>query len=240
MPIHITMSIPTLSRYDLLVKAIETIAAGTRKPDVLLIIDNGGDLQEWLGPRRLAMPAKIFKPASNLGVGPSCNFAWKMVRQYYLHSNDDVEFAPECIQLLAEAAESNPEKHFFLPFHEDGAAFTVFLATKQMWNLTEGFDEQFVPAYYEDNDLGRRMNLQNIERTYVHGAKYVHFTSSTLKSFNQVELQLHHKRFEANEQRYIAKWGGHADKDEAWTIPYNGTKGHTLEHPEWWARAEVK
>lgn len=240
MPIHITMSIPTLSRYDLLMNAMETIAASTRHPNVMMIIDNGGNLQEWMGSRKFPLPTQVYVPSANLGVGPSCNVAWKAARQYYLHSNDDVVFDPDCIRLLEEAAKAQPANHFFLPFHEEGAAFTVFLASRDMFTMTGGFDEQFWPAYLEDDDLGRRMNLSGIERVYVKEAKYVHFTSSTLKSYNQVETQLHHKRFEANEQRYREKWGAAQNSPDQWLIPYNGVKGHTSERPDLWTLAEVK
>lgn len=240
MSIHITMSIPTLSRYNMLLKVIDNIASGTRKPDIMMVIDNGGNLQEWMGSRKFPIPVKVLVPGSNIGVGPACNLAWSISRQYYLHSNDDVEFPPDFIQTVAEAAEAQPEVDFFWTFNQEGPTMTVFLATRRMFELTQGFDEQFVPAYFEDNDLGRRMILQNINRVYLDKARYHHYTSSTLKAFNEVEMQLHHQRFAANEQRYIDKWGGHADVDEKWDIPYNGAKGHTKEHPELWAKPEIK
>jgi GT2 family glycosyltransferase len=44
MRIKILLAVPTLSRYDRLAKMLDTVAASTRLPDRILIVDNGGKL----------------------------------------------------------------------------------------------------------------------------------------------------------------------------------------------------
>ena len=77
---HITLVIPTLNRYDMLQQMLETLAASTRHPDTVFIIDNGGTLDPIVvpcegNPDRLYQ--SIYKPHRNLGVAGSCNLAMK-------------------------------------------------------------------------------------------------------------------------------------------------------------------
>jgi GT2 family glycosyltransferase len=123
---------------------------------------------------------------------------------------------------------------FIIPEHGEGSAFTVFLVPADMRDTLGYFDEQFFPAYAEDNDLGRRMNLTGVVRSIVKGAAYFHHVSSTLKAYTHEQERLHHDQFRANVARYIAKWGGEMDKSEKFTIPYDGARGHTLANAHLW------
>jgi GT2 family glycosyltransferase len=241
MPIKILLAIPTLNRLDRLTEMLASVAASTRQPDRVLIVNNGHQVTdahrtEWSHQFEL----DVFTPQHNLGVAGSVNFAWHNTPDgwFWLHCNDDVILDPKCIELMAAAAESHPDA-FIIPEHGAGSAFTVFILRGSMRYQIGYFDPQFFPAYCEDNDLGRRMNFLGVERLVVPGAAYLHHTSSTLKAYTPEQTAEHHDQFRSNVQRYIDKWGGEMDKSERFTIPYAGTRGHTLANAHLWHKERI-
>jgi GT2 family glycosyltransferase len=230
------LAIPTLNRLDRLTEMLQSVACSARLPDKVLIVNNGKMVtdalrDEWSRQFEL----DIFTPQHNLGVAGSVNFAWRNTPDGWVwcHMNDDVVIDPRCIELMARVAES-ATIDFVVPEHGEGSAFTVFMIHASMRDRIGYFDEQFFPAYAEDNDLGRRMNLLDINRCIVKGAAYFHHVSSTLKAYTPEQERLHHDQFRANVARYIAKWGGEMDKSERFTIPYDGARGHTLANAHLW------
>jgi GT2 family glycosyltransferase len=241
MAIKIMLAVPTLNRLDRLTEMLASVAASTRLPDRVLIVNNGHQVtdqlcEEWSRSFEL----DVFTPQHNLGVAGSVNFAWRNTPDgwFWCHCNDDAELDPKCLGLMAEAAEENPDA-FIVPEHGEGSAFTLFIASSAMRDKVGYFDEAFFPAYYEDVDLGRRMILSGIKRVIVKGAAYVHHTSSTLKAYTPEQERKHHDQFRANCQRYIEKWGGEADKSEKFTVPYNGARGHTLQNIHLWHKDRI-
>jgi GT2 family glycosyltransferase len=239
--IKIMLAVPTLNRRDRLEEMLRSVAASTRQPDRVLLINNGHQLddafrEEWSRSFEL----DVFTPQHNLGVAGSVNFAWRNTPDgwYWCHCNDDAELDPKCLGLMAEAAKENPDA-FIVPEHGEGSAFTLFIASSAMRDKVGYFDEAFFPAYYEDVDLGRRMILSGIKRVIVKGAAYVHHTSSTLKAYTPEQERKHHDQFRSNCQKYVEKWGGEADKSEKFTVPYNGARGHTLQNIHLWHRDRI-
>jgi GT2 family glycosyltransferase len=221
---------------------LASVIASTRQPDRVLLVNNGNEITDadranW----SRSFPVDVYTPAANLGVAGSVNFAWRNTPEgwWWGHCNDDCELDPKCLELMATAAESHPEA-FIVPEHGAGSAFTLFMASASMPERLGYFDEQFFPAYAEDNDLGRRMNLLGIERHIVKGAAYIHHTSSTLKAYTPEQTAWHHDQFRANVQRYIDKWGGEMDKDERFTSPYDGQRGHTLANAHLWHKERIE
>lgn len=234
------MAVPTLTRYDRLTTMMDTVARSTRLPDRILIVDNGGQLtrfsiNESMKARGMShIPCDLYQPHSNLGVGPSVNYALRTLRPgwFFLHTNDDVEFDPLCIQLLCEQAEANP-RAFILPEHGIGSAFTCFVIHSSFRDRIGYFSEIFFPAYFEDNDLGRRMNIAGVERVVAKGAAYTHHTSSTLQSYTPDQMAAHHAAFKRNEDAYIRMWGGLPER-ETYLLPYDGKFGHVMGcFPDW-------
>lgn len=244
MPIKIMLAVPTLNRRDRLIDMLASVARSTLQPDRVLLINNGGqitdhDRLEW---GRL-FNLDVFTPAANLGVAASVNYAMRNTPEgwWWLHSNDDVELDSRCIELMVKSAEQAGEPpfplgHFIVPEHGVGSAFTLFMAYKLAGSVGY-FDEQFSPVYFEDNDLGRRMNIAGIQRIVVKGAAYTHHISSTLNGMKPEEQRKFHDSFRALRERYIAKWGG-PPEEEKFGLPYDGARGHTLAnihlwHKEW-------
>lgn|SRR5262245_2550187 len=243
MPIKILMAIPTLNQYEArLPVTLNTLMASTRQPDRLLIIDNGRRWHQMPYANEIAriFNLDLFTPHTNLGVAGSVNYALRSTPDdwFWLHCNDDVELDPICLELLAKAAEERNGPAFFIPEHGVGSAFTVFLVPAGLRNVVGYFDEQFFPAYMEDNDFGRRMNMAEVERVIVSGAGYIHHTSSTLKSYNAEQTRKHHDQFRENLRRYVAKWGGEPDH-ETYDLPYNGERGHAMYNFNLWHKERL-
>jgi GT2 family glycosyltransferase len=233
MPIKIMLAVPTLNRLDRLTEMLASVAASTRQPDRVLIVNNGKQVTDTIAAEwSRQFELDIFTPQHNLGVAGSVNFAWRNTPDdwFWLHANDDVVLDTRCIELMAEKAGPG----FVVPEHGEGSAFTVFMVESELRDRLGYFDELFFPSYCEDNDLGRRMNLIGVQRIIVKGAAYFHHVSSTLKAYTPEQERLHHDQFRANVARYIAKWGGEMDKSERFTIPYDGARGHTLANAHLW------
>jgi GT2 family glycosyltransferase len=67
-------------------------------------------------------------------------------------------------------------------------------------------DENFFPAYYEDNDHRYRMKLAGHKWEYF-PLEYEHKVSSTLKSKHEFQVK-NQKTFAENGRYYLEKWGG--------------------------------
>ena len=239
--IKILLAVPTLNRLDKLIEMLQSVAASTRQPDRVLVVNNGHQVRdshrdEW----SRWFDLDIYTPQHNLGVAGSVNFAWRNTPEGWIwcHCNDDVVLDRRCLELMATVAE-NATQEFVVPEHGEGSAFTVFMIHERLKNTLGYFDEQFFPAYAEDNDLGRRMNILGVNRCIVKHAAYFHHVSSTLKAYTPEQMRTHHDQFRDNVQRYIDKWGGEMDKSEKFTVPYDGERGHTLENAHLWHKEYI-
>jgi len=234
------LGVPTLRRYDLLGGMLRSAAAGTRRPDRYHVIDNGGELlakgrPDWLPPHETATvrytgetvyvpaPVGIDVPGENLGCARSWNTMAKTLlfndATALLFAGDDILFGKTTIQEMLAAMEGGAD---FVTCGPGG--FSCFMVRHRLFAKVGYFDEQFWPAYYEDDDFHRRMRLVGgIKEVNVESVTYEHVNrgSQTLASFNREERMAHNKSFEANKDRYIAKWGG-LPHHETFDEPYNG------------------
>lgn len=85
-----------------------------------------------------------------------------------------------------------------------GADFACFMMTEKCWEEVGEFDENFFPAYFEDNDYHRRILLKGLTAKTVPQAPYFHYGSSTQKTSDGVPSD----KFLLNQQYYVKKWGG--------------------------------
>jgi len=79
-------------------------------------------------------------------------------------------------------------------------------------------DENFFPAYYEDNDHRYRMKLAGIEWEYL-PLKYDHIVSATIKKDPKI-FQKNQYTFNENKKYYLEKWGG-LPGQELFTTPFD-------------------
>jgi GT2 family glycosyltransferase len=149
--------IPVLNRFDLLEECISSIDC---EVEHLLIVDNSG---------QYSMPSGLYNGKStvlnmpaNLGVAGSWNLGIKSFpfAPYWVIASNDIKYAPGQLQKLAN--ESSPD---------------VLIKTSQAWSSfsigsnvvkTVGlFDENYHPAYYEDNDYETRMDRLGLRGSLV-------------------------------------------------------------------------
>lgn len=103
--------------------------------------------------------------------------------------------------------------------------FSAYLLDEEVWRLVGEFDEVFYPAYWEDTDYRRRLQLagekidewpvEEVSRpsfgraTYSSGITHGWLSEGTGYQGSTGEKSAwFQKRWEANRDRYTAKWGG--------------------------------
>lgn len=82
------------------------------------------------------------------------------------------------------------------------------------------FDENFYPAYYEDNDFQRRLDLAYLQCVVYKGCRFKHQGSSTLHLMSDLERTFANDLFIKNGQYYVEKWGGYPG-EEKYIYPFN-------------------
>jgi GT2 family glycosyltransferase len=142
-------------------------------------------------------------------------------------ANDDVYFSPGDIDRIAARAAEHPESYIItcagyhhrldriLPSH----GYSCFAINPVALQRIGCFDENFFPAYCEDQDYCRRAALaclqeENCPDTMVHhGGSCAIYSSPQLRVRNAVSQSL-------NRAYYFRKWGGDAGS-EAFTAPFD-------------------
>ena len=197
--------IPTINRADLLKENYEDlISTGLLDAsEGLVVIDNGQQDLSFMNHPKVT----IFKEPKNLGVAGSWNKGIKhsftnTSAEFVIVLNDDIVFGKTLQDL------QNIEK-FLLEiestFFVSGFYWSVFLISKNIFSLVGEFDEQFYPAYFEDNDYHHRMKkISSISYRNTHelNPKIMRNSQTTQKdpSLN--------RNFSENQLKYINKWGG--------------------------------
>ncbi len=213
----LTLGVPTIVRYDLLKNLVTACEAGTRKPDKYFIVDNGGKLSEKFD-RQLFDQIKdrthVVTPAKNLGVSGSWNLILRECEDYVVISGDDVVPHATPLECLEQAAIDNETRYFFYPAANQDTSFSLFLQKKKIVELIGEYDEQFYPAYYEDNDYNYRMSVSGYHPMAVPGAGYTQVVSGTRAIWRGAT-----SGFLRNRYYYQAKWGNAPGK-EKWKTPF--------------------
>lgn len=219
----IALCIPVLNRYDTLAKAVESAFAGSRKPDGLLIVDNGGKLDIDAYARYTPI-YNVVEPGTNIGCARSWNAFYKLTGTEWqpLITNDDVEFYPDTIGVLERDILLHP---FVYPgsVNKEGNvmnAFSMFMLRRNIFAEIGEFDETFWPAYFEDNDYALRLTRKGYT-LHASDCSYGHVGSATRASLLPGELDQHHHYFRVARSWYKRKWGG-LPGSEVFTTPYNG------------------
>lgn len=121
----------------------------------------------------------------------------------------------------------------------DGANFDLAMLEPRTVALHGTFDENFRPAYFEDNDFYGRVVLGGGHCRVVHDARFDHLGSATIH--HDAEMA-HHVRhwFPLNRDYFVRKWGVAPAQDES------GVKATYHRHPfavghrplSWWELEE--
>lgn len=220
----INYCIPTYRSFEHCKNAILTAMQSSLPPDKYIIIDNSGNGSGslYLQPLIEKYSSIIIWPQTyNLGVAQSFNLFMQGLDDHIIIANDDVFVHTDTIKALVEAAENTPRDIFFAGSGHSGNAFSLFLLKKKGFCEIGSFDKRFYPGYYEDNDYAWRMHLKGYNIITVETATYDHIGSSTIKTYNQEEMEQHHRDFSRIGQYYRSKWGG-MPGEEKYTEEFNG------------------
>lgn len=211
------MIVPVLTRHDLLDRMIMSINYPIRD---LVIVDNGARSYDYL-PVWNQWISKIWhlKMPSNLGVASSWNLGIKStpMSEYWLVSNFDVEWGGDSLKMFSELAKN--DNLVLSNGSPEWCAFTIG------WKVIEKvglFDEALHPAYFEDNDMERRIERENfkIVNSFI---PIAHDNSSTLKAgfhtLNDFTFQDNAKYYEnkKNTQDYSqGEWSLRRRRKNSW------------------------
>jgi GT2 family glycosyltransferase len=203
----VTLCIPTLNRYDLLDRVIQSAEAGIVKPDFYHIIDNGTKLGLDFASY-ISNKIKITRPYKNLGVAASWNLFIHDNNDIRIVCNDDVIFYEDTVKRLVDGFDENNVTYpLGIPSTNSFSCYTLPNKVVKDVGL---FDEKISPgyAYYEDNDYHRRMLSLGHDIVGIKDCKLWHDNSSTMKNYSKEELENHHTRFKRATYNYKMKWGG--------------------------------
>jgi len=202
------LGIPTLCRYDLLLRLVRSAEAGSLRPSGYIIVDNGGGLPE--GELRALLGARfleIVRPDKNIGVAASWNLIIdRAAPEDVIISNDDIVLGKDTFREMASALEDS--------LFVEGDGWALFGQQHQLVHLVGYYDENFWPAYYEDVDYDLRLARAGIRPFRPVLSEPVHHEGwATTTSLGSPEwLRLGRER---NHAYFISKWGGES-KNPRW------------------------
>lgn len=202
------LGIPILTKPELLWKMLATIDVTVGE---IVVIDNGDCIHEVPDG---TPPFTHVWPGYNMGVAASWNHVIKMRPRatWWMTCGFDLEYAPGDLQRLIDHMEN-----------EGGVAllqgFSAFALDRDAVRKVGLFDENFVPAYFEDNDFDYRCRLAGVPFTGL-PAGMSHKISSTLRSSDHYQAQNTYT-FPLNREYFRQKWGGGPYR-EVFTTPFDG------------------
>lgn len=172
----------------------------------------------------------------NLGCSRTWNYGIEYASihdiDYALVCNDDVFFDAGTIAKLVETLEDHPEFDLVSAVNRRDAPptedirypetpdFSCFMVRNDFLNRFGDFDENFFPAYFEDNDMAYRIKIAG--GTYVcrtDASMYHH--GSVTQNWNPFDPVVDSPNFEKNRAYYVKKWGG-TPGNERYTVPFGG------------------
>lgn len=205
------LGVPTLYRYELLDRLLRSVDAGSVKPTNTLVIDNGGRYEP-----RSPLPVRVERAGRNLGVAASWNrimaHAFDRGERAVVISNDDAVFGPDTLSSVIEALAEAP-----IVLAESMVLFGI---TKACVETVGWFDERFWPAYHEDIDYMRRVELAGLKEARVPKPPH-HEESATIRGLSRASVQFIHDGEARNRAYYEAKWGGPKGA-ETFSVPFDG------------------
>lgn len=200
------LGVPVLNRPDLLYRMLSS----TKGVDIgrIVVVDNGDVVPEIANAN-----VQVIRPGHNLGVSASWNLVIKTTptASWWMFSNSDVEFADGDLERLCQHMETHGGVALL-------GTFSVFGMTSKALESIGFFDENFAPAYFEDNDYDYRCQLAGVPIIGL-PAGLRHEISSTLRS-SETYTRQNHRTFPKNREYYLAKWGGMPTNEEFRT-PFN-------------------
>lgn len=202
------IGIPTINRADLLNEALANYFEDFKDTEIV-ICDNGK--QDIITRERNFV---LYRPEQNLGVSGSWNmimdYADKVNGTHVLILNDDIYLGKSQEEIATIIRLWKPE------FICTELNWCSFILSVEAYKKVGKFDENFFPAYFEDNDYFRRMQLSGV--TIIVNPMLnpvIYRNSMTIQKTPELN-----NGFEKNRQYYISKWGGQPTQ-ETFSTPFN-------------------
>ncbi len=184
------IGVPYIGNPDLLLRMVASINVEYGQ---LIVIDNTWD-------RSCPDVGTVIRSGQNYGVAASWNLIMKTAPRapWWMIANSDLEFGPGDLPMLVETLH---QQEFVLLYSMAAFALKPSVIKRVGW-----FDENFVPAYCEDNDFIYRCRLlgQHIEFL---PASYDHYGSATIKNSDTMRWN-NDRTYPLNVEYYQSKWGG--------------------------------
>lgn len=171
---------------------------------------------------------------NNRGVAASWNEGMRksleLGNNYALITNDDAVFTSGAIKEMYDFIKYKSNAVLVSPNQnggtvsngpvENGADFFCFLVDiKKLVENVGWFDENFIPAYFEDNDMHRRLILSGLKHYILPDINVGHVGSAT-QNFEPGNPVCPPQQFETNRAYFIEKWGGQPG-NEQYSHPFN-------------------
>ncbi len=236
---RIFVGIPVLNRFDLLDQAI----AALDYPALELFIVNNNTVDAANQDAFVSLKEKYqcdsFSPRYNLGVAASWNriitTAWSRGYEFVYIGSNDTTLAPGTLRALVEMEKPEPECLWMV------LGFNFWCLRLSAVPKIGLVDENFMPAYFEDNDFHRRVQLAGLDWAHLGNTAYekngrvipaapaTHLGSQTIASDAEYAAHNNNTFHNWNRTHYVMKWGGDPG-GEKFVTPYNDpTKPIT-----WW------
>jgi GT2 family glycosyltransferase len=105
----------------------------------------------------------------------------------------------------------DPEKPEYNYVKEtDYVSGAALMVRRELWEKAEGFDEQYAPAYYEDNDLAFRARALGYRVVFQPQSVVVHFEGISHGRDMSKGIKSYQER---NRERFIARWRETLERD---------------------------
>jgi GT2 family glycosyltransferase len=207
------IGIPTLNQYSEDFKHYLLQYATVDFPNVeLFIIDNGN--------QGIGLPGenvRVSVQEKNIGVAASWNKLCEDIfkeHDFAVILNDDIYWgtSEEKVSQFIEKIYTGQGNQVIVP----PTQWCAFIMPKPAFRSIGKFDEEFFPAYFEDNDYAYRMKLGG----WV--LKHDDFLTPSLykRSASLIKDPSINERFQINHEYFIKKWGGSPSK-ETFVVPFN-------------------
>jgi GT2 family glycosyltransferase len=208
--------VPTLNQPDSLRKMLRSIDYSV---DQIVVVDNGGMTEPELSDDPMFLAADVIHLPHNIGVSASWNLGIKVTPKipWWLFVNDDIEFGKSDLARLEETIDPAAAGIWFM------LGMAAFAITRHTLNAVGMFDENFHPAYDEDLDFARRLDLVGLPRQEV-GFTGTHVGSATIMADPRLRT-INGFTHGQNDRYYERKWGGTKLGGETFTTPF-GRGGH--------------
>jgi GT2 family glycosyltransferase len=195
--IKLVVAIPTINRADLLNEALAKYFEDFKNTHIA-ICDNGK--QDIITREENFM---IYRPQENLGVAKSWNmlmdYSEKIGATHVLMLNDDI-YLGKNENALNMLIKKNLDDDFINSFHN----WCSYILRVDIWNKAGKFDEEFFPAYFEDNSFDYKMNLVGAKKSWTSFLDPIVYRNSMSIAKDPTLNQ----KFMQNREMYVQMWGG--------------------------------